>query len=180
MLPRWSPLLMAIQHLNLRMEYKSKTKFKAKLMRSMRKNVPRRESIRWEPRSSQSRHINLRLHLWTESNEPIYRPEIKETKEKTNSVTRAELKALASVSNRLSRRDITQSFTKQTYGEGNVMIQCMNAICSHNRKIAETKRVLKLPIHSRLANHRSPYPEPRKTNYQPKGLKQLKTIRRKT
>jgi hypothetical protein len=45
-LPRWSPLLLAIQRLNLRMGYRSKNKVKARLIRSIRKNVPRREPIR--------------------------------------------------------------------------------------------------------------------------------------
>jgi hypothetical protein len=39
-LPRWSPLLLKIQHLNLRMGHRSKSKVKAKLMRSIRKQVP--------------------------------------------------------------------------------------------------------------------------------------------
>ncbi len=155
-LPRWSPLLMAIQHLNLRMGHRSKSKVKAKLMRSIRKQVPRKASIRWEPMSSGSRHINLRLHSWAAPNEPIYRPEIKETKGKTNSVTAAELKALESAPSHLTRWDITPGFTKQTYPEGNVLVQCMNAIRSPNRKIAETKRVLKLPIHSRLTKRARP------------------------
>jgi hypothetical protein len=45
---------------------------------------------------------------------------------------------------------------KTTYPEGSVLAQCMNAICSPNRKTAETKRVLKLPIHSRLAKRARP------------------------
>jgi hypothetical protein len=136
-LPRWSPLLLAIQHLNLRMGYRSKTKVKAKLMRSIRKNVPRRGPIRWEPRSSQSRHINPRLHSWTVTNDPIYRPETKGT----NSVTTKELKALTSVPHHLSQWDITQGFMKTTYSEGSVLAQCINAIRSPNRKTAETKRI---------------------------------------
>ncbi len=155
-LPRWSPLLLAIQHLNLRMGHRSKSKVKAKLMRFIRKQVPFKVPIRWEPMSSGSRHINLRLHSWTATNDPIYRPEIKETKEKTNSVTTAELKALASAPSHLTRWDITQGFTKQTYPTGNILVQCMNAIRSPNRKITKTKRVLKLPIHSRLAKRARP------------------------
>ena len=151
-LPRWSPLLLAIQHLNLRMGYRSKTKVKAKLMRSIRKNVPRREPIRWEPRSSQSRHINLRLHSWTATNDPIYRPETRGT----NSVTTKELKALTSVPHHFSQWDITQGFMRTTYPEGSVLTQCVNAIHSPNRKITKTKRVLKLPIHSRLAKRTRP------------------------
>jgi hypothetical protein len=77
-------------------------------------------------------------------NDPIYRPEIKETKEKTNSVTTAELKALASATSHLTRWDNTQGFTNQTYPTVNILVQCMNAIRSPNRKITKTKRVLKL------------------------------------
>jgi hypothetical protein len=106
-LPRWSPLLLAIQRLNLRMGYRLKNKVKARLMRSILKNVPRREPIRWEPRSSQSRHINLRLHSWTATNDPNYRGEIKKTKDRTNSITTAELKALTSAQSHLTRWDIT-------------------------------------------------------------------------
>jgi hypothetical protein len=106
--PRWSPLLLAIQHLNLRMGYNSRTKVKVKLMRDIRKHVPRKEPIRWEPNTSRSRHINLRFHSWTTSDEPIYRPGTKETKDKTNSVTAARLKVLTSVSHHLNRWDITQ------------------------------------------------------------------------
>jgi hypothetical protein len=143
--PRWSPLLLAIQHLNLRMRYKPKTKVKTKLMRDVKKHVPRKEpSIRWEPKTSRSRHMNLRLDSWTASSEPIYRPEIRETKGETNSVTTGELKALTSVSHHLSRWDITQGFRKKNYPEDNVLVQCMNAIRSPNRKIPKTKRVLKL------------------------------------
>jgi hypothetical protein len=65
--PRWPPLLLAIQHLNLRMGHRSKSKVKAKLMRSIRKHVPRKEPIRWQPNTSRSRHIDLRLHSWTTS-----------------------------------------------------------------------------------------------------------------
>jgi hypothetical protein len=68
-LPRWSPLLLAIQHLNLRMGHRSKSKVKAKLTRSIRKQVPLKILIRWEPMSSGSRHINLRLHSFVDSNE---------------------------------------------------------------------------------------------------------------
>ena len=125
-------------------------------MRSIRKNVPRREPIRWKQRSSQSRHINLRLHSWTATNDPNYRREIKKTEERTNSITTAELKALTSAQSHLTRWDITQGFIKQTYPEGSVLTQCMNAIRSPNRKTAETKRVLKLPIHSRLAKRPRP------------------------
>jgi hypothetical protein len=96
------------------------------------------------------------LQSWTASKKPIYRPEIKETRGKTNSVTTAELKALASAPSHLTRWDITQGFTKQTYPEGNVLVQCMNAIRSPNRKVAGTKRVLKLPIHSRLTKRARP------------------------
>ncbi len=102
--------------------------------------------------SSGSRHINLRLHSWTATNDPIYRPETKET----NSVTPKELKALTSVPHHLSQWDITQGFMKTTYPEGSVLVQCMNAIRSPNRKTAETKRVLNLPIHSRLAKRAHP------------------------
>ncbi len=73
-LPRWSPLLLAIQHFNLRTGHRSKSKVKAKLMRSIRMQVPLKAPIRWEPMSSGSRHINLRLHSWTTTNDPIYRP----------------------------------------------------------------------------------------------------------
>jgi hypothetical protein len=106
--------------------------------------------------SPESRPINLRLHSWTAANDSIYRPEIKETEGKTNSVTVAELKALISFPHHLSRWDITQGFIKQTYPEGNVLVQCMNAIRSPNRRIMETKRVLKLPIHSKLAKRTRP------------------------
>ncbi len=125
-------------------------------------------------------------HSWTATNDPIYRPEIKETKERTNSVTTAGLKALASAPSHLTRWDIPQGFIKQTYPTGNVLVQCMNAIRSPNRKKAETKRVLKLPIHPRLAKRARPtfspitIPGTPENNYQPKDLKQLKTIKKKT
>ncbi len=51
-LPRWSPLLLAIQHRKLKMKYKSKTKVRAKLVRSIRKCVPKKEHIRWEQTNS--------------------------------------------------------------------------------------------------------------------------------
>jgi hypothetical protein len=143
-LPRWSPLLLVIQRQNLRRGYKSRTKVKAKLMRVIRRHVPKKVPIKWEPMSSGPRHINLRLHSWTATNDPIYRPETKEA----NSVTTKELKALTSVPHHLSPWDITQGFMKTTYPEGSILAQCMNAIRSPNRKTAETKRVLKLPIHS--------------------------------
>ncbi len=40
--PRWSPLLMRIQRQKLKMKYKARTKVKAKLMRSIRKRVPKK------------------------------------------------------------------------------------------------------------------------------------------
>jgi hypothetical protein len=45
---------------------------------------------------------------------------------------------------------------QQTYPEGTVLTQCMNTIRSPNRKIVETKRASKLPIHSRLAKRPHP------------------------
>ena len=151
-LPRWSPLLLAIQHLNLRTGHRSKSKVKAKLMRSIRKQIPLKAPIRWETMSSGSRHLNLRLHSWTTTNDTIYRPETKET----NSITTTELKALTSVPHHINQWDITQGFMNTTYPEGSVLTQCMNAIRSPNRKKVETKRMLKLPIHSRLAKRARP------------------------
>ena len=46
--PRWSPLLLTIQGRKLKMKYKAKTKVRAKLMRAIRKQVPKTEHIRWE------------------------------------------------------------------------------------------------------------------------------------
>ncbi len=50
--PRWSPLLMRIQRQKLKMKYKSRVKVRAKLMRSIRKRVPKQEHIRWEQPNS--------------------------------------------------------------------------------------------------------------------------------
>jgi hypothetical protein len=122
--PRWSPLLMRIQRQKLKIKYKARTKVRAKLMRSIRKHVPKKEHIRWE---------------------------------KTNSVTTNKLMKLLSLSPYcLTQWDTTQGYSNQTYPEGNVLVQCMNAIRSPNRRITETKRVLKLPIHSKLAKRPRP------------------------
>jgi hypothetical protein len=43
--PRWSPLLLTLQNRKLKMKYKSKTKVRAKLMRSIRKHVIKKEHI---------------------------------------------------------------------------------------------------------------------------------------
>jgi hypothetical protein len=45
---RWSPLLMRIQRQKLKMKYKARTKVRAKLMRFIRKHVPKNEHVRWE------------------------------------------------------------------------------------------------------------------------------------
>jgi hypothetical protein len=122
--PRWSPLLLALQHRNLKMKYKARTKVRAKLMRSIRKHVPKREHIRWE---------------------------------QPHSVTTNKLRKLLSLSPYCPTQwDTTQGYSNLTYLEGNVLVQCMNAIRSPNRDTQKTKRMLKLPIHSKLAKRSRP------------------------
>jgi hypothetical protein len=121
---RWSPLLMRIQRQKLKMKYKARTKVKAKLMRSIRKHVPKKEHVRWE---------------------------------KTNIVIENKLRRLLSLfPSNLTQWDTTQGFTNQTYTEGGILAQCMNAIRSPNRDTQKKKRMLRLPIHSKLAKRSRP------------------------
>jgi hypothetical protein len=122
--PRWSPLLLVLQHRKLRMKYKAKTKVRAQLMRSIRKHIPKKKHVRWK---------------------------------KENTVTKNKLRKLLSLfPSNLTQWDTTQGFTNQTYTEGGVIAQCMNAIRSPNRDTQKTKRMLKLPIHSKLAKRSRP------------------------
>jgi hypothetical protein len=56
-LPRWSALLMRIQRQKLKMKYKAKTNIRAKLMRSIRKRIPKQEHIRWEQPNSVTKNM---------------------------------------------------------------------------------------------------------------------------
>jgi hypothetical protein len=77
--------------------------------------------------------------------------------EKTNSVTTNKLRQLLPlIPSSLTQWDTTRGFINQTYPEGGVLVQCMNAIRSPNRDTRKTKRMLKLPIHSKLAKRSRP------------------------
>jgi hypothetical protein len=107
--------------------------------------------------------------------------------EQPNSVTTNKLRKLLSLSPYyLPQWDTTQGYSNQTYPEGNVPVQCMNAIRSPNRDTEKTKRRIKLNIRSSLAKRsrptysQSPYPEPQTTNSTKTSLKQMKKNKTKS
>jgi hypothetical protein len=81
--------------------------------------------------------------------------------EQPNSVTTNKLRKLLSLlPSRLTQWDTTQGFTKQTYPEKRILLQCMNAVRNPNRNIEKTKRRIKLNIHSSLAKRPRPVYSP--------------------
>jgi hypothetical protein len=58
------------------MRYKNKTKLRARIMRQIRKQETKAETLPNIKQKSASRHINMRLRGWNKNNEPVYRPEL--------------------------------------------------------------------------------------------------------